>query len=337
MLPRLCAAEARASMAEIRDHLRFVRPTGEAVRTYNVLQKTGISAGHFRGAAVDGAHRLDHVAGGHRGLSRVVHVVRRQAVGALHSFHLRELRWSGSWLIHLVMIFVVGFVNEIRSMITGKFRDRGAVMSKISRRKLIVGGVSAGGILLAGTASKYSNELYRVGEDLSRATHRLLLRNNPLAREFTTREISKNFPAIGTTMPESEIYQRLLHGRFAEWRLPVGGLVDKPMSFSLADLQSLPARTQITCSQLRAWLDGDRAVDRCAAQSLARLVKPQPSARWVAIYCADGWWDWLSLDHFEAMRSADDPGLWDEWRGSARRAWRSGPAASRAAALAGRA
>jgi len=28
----------------------------------------------------------------------------------------------GFLLIHLVMIFVVGFVNEMRSMITGKFR-----------------------------------------------------------------------------------------------------------------------------------------------------------------------------------------------------------------------
>ncbi len=31
------------------------------------------------------------------------------------------------------------------------------------------------------------------------------------------------------------------------------------------------------------------------------LVKPQPKARWVAIHCADGWWDSYSLDHFEAL------------------------------------
>jgi DMSO/TMAO reductase YedYZ molybdopterin-dependent catalytic subunit len=174
-------------------------------------------------------------------------------------------------------------------------------MSKISRRKLIVGGVSAGGILLAGTATKYSNELYRVGEDFSRATHRLLLRKNPLAREFTTREISKNFPPIGTTLPEGDIYQRLLHGRFADWRLPVGGLVDKPLSFSLADLQALPARTQITAHSCeRGWT----AIAQWTGVQLSRvleLVKPQSKARWVAIHCADGWWDSYSLDHFEAL------------------------------------
>lgn len=174
-------------------------------------------------------------------------------------------------------------------------------MSKISRRKLIIGGASAGGILLAGVATRYSNELYRVGEDLSRVTHRLLLRNNPLAREFTARDISKNFPAIGTTMPESESYQRLLHGRFTEWRLPVGGLVDKPLSFSLADLHAMPTRTQITAHSCeRGWT----AIAEWTGVQLSRvleLVKPQPKARWVAIHCADGWWDSYSLDQFEAL------------------------------------
>lgn len=174
-------------------------------------------------------------------------------------------------------------------------------MRKISRRSLLIGGVSAGGVLLAGAGAKYSNELFRVGEDLSRATHRLLLQGNPLAREFTTRDISRNFPAIGTTLPESELYQRLLHGRFADWRLPVGGLVDKPMSFSLADLQGLPARSQITAHSCeRGWT----AIAQWTGVQLSRvldLVKPQSKARWVAVHCADGWWDSYSLDQFEAL------------------------------------
>lgn len=174
-------------------------------------------------------------------------------------------------------------------------------MRKISRRTVLIGGASAGGVLLAGAGTKYSNELFRVGEDLSRATHRLLLRGNPLAREFTTRDISKNFPAIGTTMPESELYQRLLRGRFVDWRLSVGGLVDKPMSFSLADLQRMPARSQITAHSCeRGWT----AIAQWTGVQLSRvldLVKPRPNARWVAVHCADGWWDSYSLDQFEAL------------------------------------
>jgi hypothetical protein len=37
-----------------------------------------------------------------------------------------------------------------------------------------------------------------------------------------------------------------LDGGFAEWRLPVDGLVARPMSLSLADLKALPGRSQIT-------------------------------------------------------------------------------------------
>ena len=33
---------------------------------------------------------------------------------------------------------------------------------------------------------------------------------------------------------------------FADWKLKVGGLVEKPMEFSLADLRAMPSRTQIT-------------------------------------------------------------------------------------------
>ena len=96
-------------------------------------------------------------------------------------------------------------------------------------------------------------------------------------------------------MPESEAYQHLLHGRFVDWRLRVGGLVDRPQSFSVADLQALPSRTQITAHSCeRGWT----AIAQWTGVQLSRvleLVKPRPNARWVAIHCADGWWDSYSL------------------------------------------
>ena len=44
----------------------------------------------------------------------------RQSARFIHFICASSL--VGFLVIHLVMIFVVGFVNEIRSMITGKFR-----------------------------------------------------------------------------------------------------------------------------------------------------------------------------------------------------------------------
>jgi hypothetical protein len=43
-----------------------------------------------------------------------------------------------------------------------------------------------------------------------------------------------------------EAFQRLQESSFRGWRLAVDGMVARPTSFSLADLQSFPRRSQIT-------------------------------------------------------------------------------------------
>lgn len=175
---------------------------------------------------------------------------------------------------------------------------------KISRRALI-GGASAGGLLLAGAGTKILagsfGGLYRAGEALTLASHRLLLAHNPLAREFSPSEISKTFPTIGTAMPEDKNYQRLLASGFTDWRLTIDGLVAHRMSLSLADLKQMPARTQITAHSCeRGWT----AIAQWTGVQLSRvldLVKPLPAARYVVIYCVDDWYDSYRLDAFEAL------------------------------------
>ena len=66
-----------------------------------------------------------------------------------------------------------------------------------------------------------------------------------MAREFDRSQISTVIPVNGEA-PKTEPYQRLLAGRFADWRLTIDGLVDRPGSFSLADLKRFPSRSQIT-------------------------------------------------------------------------------------------
>lgn len=175
----------------------------------------------------------------------------------------------------------------------------------ISRRALLIGGASAGGLLLAGAGARILapsfDGLYRAGETLTLASHRLLLASNPLAREFSAADISKTFPVIGTAMPEDANYQRLLAGAFADWRLTIDGLAAHPMSLSLADLRQMPSRTQITAHSCeRGWT----AIAQWTGVQLSRvldLVKPSPAARYVVIHCVDGWYDSYRLDAFEAM------------------------------------
>jgi DMSO/TMAO reductase YedYZ molybdopterin-dependent catalytic subunit len=169
----------------------------------------------------------------------------------------------------------------------------------ISRRKWIA---AAPAILL--TACKDSlppayGTLFDVGNSLTFSSQRLLLRNQPLVREFARDRITKNFPAINETNPKDDRYQRLLAGGFTEWRLPVAGLVSKPSEFSLDDLKRLPSRTQVTqhnCEQ------GWSAIAEWTGVPLGRVLQEAgmlPQARYVVFHTVDGWWD--SVDMFDAL------------------------------------
>src|ERR1700738_2659647 len=72
-----------------------------------------------------------------------------------------------------------------------------------TRRTLITGLASAGGLMLAGCSKElpptYGNIL-RMGDLLTYKAHRLLLPAHALAREYDRHDIS-SMPAIGTTNP----------------------------------------------------------------------------------------------------------------------------------------
>lgn len=126
----------------------------------------------------------------------------------------------------------------------------------ITRRRLITSGLGilAGGsgvALVAGLANRYGlippdhGGILGIGETLTYAAQRIITAHHSMAREFSRSEISKVAPVLGNP-PQGDVYQRLSHGGFAEWRLTVDGLVARPTSFSLADLKRLPARSQVT-------------------------------------------------------------------------------------------
>jgi DMSO/TMAO reductase YedYZ molybdopterin-dependent catalytic subunit len=169
----------------------------------------------------------------------------------------------------------------------------------ISRRKWIA---AAPAVFLAACKDSLPpayGTLFDVSNSLTFSSHRLLLRNQPLVREFGREMISKNFPAINETNPKNDRYQQLLAGGFSEWRLPVAGLVSKPVELSLDTLKRYPARTQVTqhsCEQ------GWSAIAEWTGVPLGRVLQEVgmlPQARYVVFHTVDGWWD--SLDMFDAL------------------------------------
>jgi sulfoxide reductase catalytic subunit YedY len=106
--------------------------------------------------------------------------------------------------------------------------------------------------------------------------------------EFTEKDISPHFWPNGT-LPRSAEFDALVADHFAQYRLRVDGLVERPLEFSLADLKSMPKQEQITehfCIQ--GWT-GVAKWGGVAMRDILDLVKPTAEARYAVFYSlADG-------------------------------------------------
>ncbi|HUN89212.1 MAG TPA: molybdopterin-dependent oxidoreductase, partial [Terriglobales bacterium] len=122
----------------------------------------------------------------------------------------------------------------------------------ISRRKFLTAGLAAtAGVAGAAALTTHYGLLppdwhgiYGPGETLTYAAQRLLTRHAN-AREFPRSMISKA-PFANELAPPNDNFKRLQSGGFSGWRLNIDGMVAHPTSFSIADLKTLPRRSQIT-------------------------------------------------------------------------------------------
>jgi len=180
---------------------------------------------------------------------------------------------------------------------------------RINRRKLITTGLAAaagasGLAVAAHLADRYGlippdyGGIYGLGETLTYASQRLLMARNPLAREFNRSDISKVFPVSGEP-PESEVYERLQSGGFAQWRLKVDGLVARPTSFSLDELKRHPSRTQITHQACEEGWSFIAEWTGLPVSYLLNLVGVLPKAKYVVFFPFDTSWE--SLDMRDAL------------------------------------
>ncbi len=177
---------------------------------------------------------------------------------------------------------------------------------RTSRRNFLRGaGVAAGSLLLGGcdqlSRAPWFRRLLASGEDLTLVVQRALLSPDDLAREYTEADLSPKFRANGSTAPDDPAYQALAANDFADWRLKIGGLVERPQEFSLAELREKPARTQITRHDC---VEGWSCIGKWTGVPLGTILDQvglQPDARFIAFFCAD-----------ELQRTLDGTGVYYE-------------------------
>lgn len=164
--------------------------------------------------------------------------------------------------------------------------------TKIDRRRFLGGAMQSAALLaLAGcdslSRSEWFSSLLSNTETLTKKAQRALSPKRAMAREYPEAERSAVFPANGNSDPEDPAYKAMTKTGFADWKLDIGGLVDAPLSLTLADLRGMPSRTQTTRHDC---VEGWSAIATWTGVKLADLlerVRPKPEARYVVFYCAD--------------------------------------------------
>ncbi len=160
-------------------------------------------------------------------------------------------------------------------------------------RRNFLGGVSvcAGALALAGCRSisqtQWVQDVLYAAEGLTRRVQRLFAGSHALAAEYTKADIAPVFRPNGTTKPPTNEYRRHLSEGFANWRVRVDGLVEHPLSLSLADLRKLPSRTQITRHDC---VEGWSCIGQWTGVPLKivlAMARPKNTARYCIFYCAD--------------------------------------------------
>ena len=154
---------------------------------------------------------------------------------------------------------------------------------RIDRRRFIAGAAGGTSALLLGGCHRVLDS----AESLTRRVQEAVAPRSAVSREYTEADLSPHFKSNGTHDPANPEYQALARDGFKDWRLALGGLVDRPMQLSLAEIHAMPSVTQITRQDC---VEGWSCIGKWTGVPLGALLAPlgvQPKARYVMFYCFD--------------------------------------------------
>ena len=168
----------------------------------------------------------------------------------------------------------------------------------MNRRRWLTGAfATAATALLAAcnqAGTRLAEQARRMGEGLTLRSQRLFIPPDALAPTYSRAQISPDFKANGSVDPAAADYKALKAEGFAGYRLVIDGLVERPLSLSLAELRTRPAQSQITKHDC---VEGWTAIAEWTGVRLETLLDEaglKPQARYIVFHCFD------ALDQREA-------------------------------------
>lgn len=201
------------------------------------------------------------------------------------SIHFLALWWFLIFiLIHVTLVFITGARSNLNMMWAGVHDDSWSGFMMFVPLILFI-------VVLWALASpltlRYARQVQRVGAFMLSPLKGFLEHFDPKS-ELTEQDISPFFWPNGT-MPNSTEYEELVTENFANYRLRIGGLVEQPSEYSLAELRAMPQQAQITTHFCIQGWSGVAKWRGVPMRHLLELVRPHPKARYAVFYSlADG-------------------------------------------------
>lgn len=188
-------------------------------------------------------------------------------------------------IIHTIMVFLHGFARELGAIVLGETQNPNLTLAVV---------IGLGGLVILFIAhllsTKYSLAYPRKVKnwmDTSLNWFRRLLFHHQVSRqEYSLSEVSPYFRVNGRP-PKDADYDALVKDDFSGYVLEVGGLVEKPLHLTLADLRNMSKTTQITQHNC---IQGWSAVGQWGGVQFSHLIKlchPLPQVRYVVFYAFD--------------------------------------------------
>lgn len=162
----------------------------------------------------------------------------------------------------------------------------------MNRREVLRGGlIGASALTLSGCRVLDDDGplrgLMASANGLTYRVQRALGGGHTLAPEYSEADVRQGQRPNGVTSPSDEDYRALASAGFAPYRLAVTGLVERPLSLSLADLTAMPSRTQITRHDC---VEGWSCIAKWTGVPLGLVLdqaRPKLTARFAVFHCFD--------------------------------------------------
>ncbi len=153
----------------------------------------------------------------------------------------------------------------------------------------LLAGASAAGLIGCEKLSEsaWFPRVLDLGEKATYKIQRSVVPRKAMAQEFPATDLSPEFRSNGTSMPDNPTYRALAPHGFTDYRLEIVGLVERPLTLSLAEIRTFPGRTQITRHDC---VEGWSAIGKWKGARLSALLETaqlKPHARYVVFRCAD--------------------------------------------------